>query len=220
MKKVLLVLAILAMVSPVFGAADINLWFTTSETVPGVPAVPDYSGMIGDPVTLYLWARVAPSTTIGSLGLIMDVTGGITDGAFAINDIQWPSSVPPFEPFHAWDVMVDDSISDIRMAAVDGIGIAAGTTALDYNLGTLTFTLPLGASCIEMKTSPFSSGIKGGGALTLLYGDSTTEVSGDYVNGSPLADGEADAEGTGVIPEPATMILLGLGALGVIRRRR
>jgi hypothetical protein len=92
-------------------------------------------------------------------------------------------------------------------------------------LGTLTFNTMGGASSVEILVGPNSIGnfnpeTKEGTAVDVLFGGGEGVVSGDYVanggaNGNQ-GDGVPDAVG---VPEPTTMILLGLGALGVLRRR-
>lgn len=274
MKKVLLVLALLAMVSPAFGAATLGLWFSTSGTVPGTPGAVDYSATpVGNMVTLYLWGdniSTAPLTEIlpgqpgneegeesifideavvVSIGLDFNFTG-IVNPTFTPANVRFDSSTGPL----VWDVWNGSDIGqsiltgrtgveldNIKYGAVQGLGLdrtndtrttspAGRVVNGAHRLGTLTFLMPAGDSSVHIGTSEFGSavmnpdydpnvpGSQAGFPASILFGGGVEEISGD-----PLAavhfDTTNEAFGS-IIPEPGTMLLLGLGALGIIRRRR
>lgn len=231
MKKVLLVLAAIALVTPAFGA-DVQLWFSEAPTAPGAPEIANYQSQAQTgTVTLYLWGQnLTVEDNVSSIGLDLDFEGDIINPDFTLNNTVLGSDVFG-NPFPAWDVTAGDNTDDLRWGAVQTPGLPTqdlpGVDSNPMNLGTLTFETAGGPSSIEMLVGPLSIGFLNpntgeGAAASVLFGGGEAEISGDFVaneeNELPQGDGVADA--INPIPEPTTMILLGLGALGVIRRRR
>ena len=226
MKKVLLVLAAIALVTPAFGA-DVSLWFGNDPEVAGVADVLNYQADAQDgTVTLYMWADNEAGVDIPSIGVDLDFEGDIINPQFSLNNAEYSFfGGGLLQP--AWDVTNGANLDDLRWAAVETPGIrdtVLGQDAVPQQpilLGELTFETTGGPSSVEMLVGSLSIGTSTGPA-TVLFGGGEAEISGDYVanenEGLPQGDGVADA--INPIPEPTTMILLGLGALGVIRRRR
>lgn len=87
MKKVLLVLAMLALVSPAFGA-QLQVFLSDSATLPtSAPGDVPYISQQNSTVTLYVYVK-ANVDPIGAIALDFDVTGG-TNVSFTANDINY-----------------------------------------------------------------------------------------------------------------------------------
>ena len=268
MKKVLLVLVMLAVAAQAYAVPDLWLYLSDSDstpksTPPGSEDIQLYDA--NSSVTLYLWGYVYGTYAengyhgIGSIGIDMDLVGDISSPTFEVNNSCVPLVVygnPTTDD--AWDVFKASAagggvyvgageLDDVGMAAVEARGLPLGGPdelsgnlkvnpdhIPDFMLGTLTFDTGAGASSIELKTGSMCTGImvEANGdveprAAIVVYGGGEAEITGDWAIANdpahpdydpeiPLGDGVPDAG----VPEPATMVLLGLGVLGAIRRRR
>ena len=151
----------------------------------------------------------------------MGVSTNITDAVFSINSLMWQSG-----SVMAWDLTDDADVHNIMMAALSidpqSVGLDQRINGgPDFWLGTLAFTAPNETSSVEIKMTPFDSGIYGENRPAILHlGGSFSDVNGDF-SINPNGDGEVDA--MAVVPEPITMVGLLIGSLGLgryVRKRK
>jgi len=111
---------------------------------------------------------------------------------------------------------VDSSLSDLIVATVGASGVKPGSP---FALGTLSFTAPSTPGTYTLR-------------LTGGDGGATPDPTNTWIGstGTAWIDSTASTNGTGglvlenkqftVLPEPATLALLGLGGLAALLRRR
>ena len=171
-----------------------------------------------------------------SFGITIDLFGDASGGVFEVfNPIRSEGPTEETQNYYSrWNVYDRAELDDIALNAIsNGDGslespysdpqgnreLWPGYEGYDHLLlGSLTFNAGLGESSIELGIGNAANVIIGEyrGAITLL-GDSTIELDGDpFVQ--PNRDYIPDAVAT--VPEPTTLVLLGLGLAGVLRRRR
>lgn len=241
MKKLLLILALLVVAMPAIGAEDpdVGIFLSTtndhSTVTSGAPVLAPAAGQ----VTLYLWAQVfltgtGEGATVRGTSTDITLTGDASNAEFTYNDITYFGGF-----FHAWQLSstgadtaaygtqaLPNSTDGVWTTGVTTTGLIASTpsdpgpTARDvFLLGTLTFDSTGGVWEVLGKTGTkdFATGTTPGADLNIQFGGS----AGPIMSGSGGLEGNTDP-GTlaSSIPEPTTMILLGLGVLGVLRRRR
>ncbi len=135
---------------------------------------------------------------------------------------------------HAWVITVVGTYDT-------GTGFITGTDVKYSSLAALNTTFSYGVS---IGASSISLGVANGGSSLTLAGTGTPTFSGgtvstagtwtgthvalpiqDFGTYSDSIDGEGNFEFTvvgqkGAVPEPATYVVLGLGMVGIMRRRR
>jgi len=113
--------------------------------------------------------------------------------------------------FSSWAIGGGDNLGTAiyQLGYMDGAGFVALATQT-YNM-TATEWLPYAGVTLAIDAN--SAGL--GKALTVQFGPGSAAPSG-----SDLSDVWVDQAKVEVVPEPATMIALGAGLLGLARRRR
>lgn len=143
----------------------------------------------------------------------------------------------------------DQLVWEIRQGVTSGVGtlgtlIASGTTTASYSFLTTSFGFNVYTMSASIASTPLVNGDTYHLGVALLTSDSNTSMGAigttDGTNGigSPILNGNAFqwnansndvfsiAEdlslgiGAAAVPEPASMIALGLGAAALLRRRR
>lgn len=141
---------------------------------------------------------------IFDLTIVSDLAGGI-DSADVVIGSDLPMTWVSYDP--AWDAAFANTF------AVGPIGIYAIDLFVSSNNPTLVGT-PIALGTISVDTT----GTMVGERYNVWVDVGVDGFSG--VGGAGVFDGLTGAGEINIVPEPATLGLLGLGALGLLRRRK
>ena len=193
---------------------------------------------VGATTTLYIWADVSEKVIALGMNLVSSDTAILEATA---NDIYNPThtgATPPFTVTYRWglpvgDGVLGDLVTDINAVAISKelavAGLDPGWAYDGYLLydedvgaflvgevtiqGTAEGTTDLYMTVSDNRIAPavgFSPD------LDVWFGSGDASLLGDSVDvQSAVADGTVT-----VVPEPVTLSILGLGVLGLLRRRR
>jgi hypothetical protein len=157
---------------------------------------------------------------------VLGSAGDLHDQCITLVDHQAKETETFPGAFWAWELDQAYDITAIRMwnGTYDDLGVLNvyfGYTSPTHPLGWDAVLAPVDAPGIGVaeEVSVNYSG------ATMIYGWFTVNIgydpdTGEFNGIGPTSVAEIRFEGTPSIPEPATIGLLGMGALGLIRRRR
>jgi hypothetical protein len=184
----------------------------------------DMSGISGTVTgaTLSLWSQGATT---------FDANGGVNDlGPIALNIVAMSDTITGFGESAGNNAVLSDGTTPADYTNVSGLyGAVIGTAVFDidtitagtqmditFNAAGLTYiqnslggTLTLGLEAPDAVAAAQNSGARNFFA-----------VGGVIENGTPEDDIAPSLTINGVVPEPGSLALLGLGGLALIRRRR
>src|SRR5438552_1164857 len=242
MRKTLLAIAAAALAAST-SANAMTIWFSTSN-VPGsegAPANPTVNLAPGQATTLYVWA--SPTTAdvkINGLALSCDadVAGKISAGGHTVlNPVNTIN-----DPDTRWDAVGNGNLTASGWAndnavATSMLGIrnsSSATYSADpghdlvqqaYLISSFSFTgTSNGTTHLLMKVGSNTISNTASANVPVFFGaGDTTAGSGNLAGQKSTTGGVATPDATivvGTVPEPTSLAVLGLGALGLVRRRR
>jgi len=226
-------IAILVVLALSMATANAATLFLSDKDLGQTPVLgnPSITMNVGDTKTLYVWGSLATSEVINGLGLSV-----VAEAAGIVHATSSTLLNPTTDDFgNRWDSVNNGTLGSLVMnmngPAVNGHGLGGSAlqrgeeapTGYDTPTGYLKVAEIVvhadapGVASLWLQsgtaTISFKSG-KGGPNINFGTGDASVDPRTAGVR-SAVADGTIT-----VLPEPATLSLLGLGALSLIRRRR
>ncbi|MGE0479802.1 MAG: PEP-CTERM sorting domain-containing protein [Phycisphaerae bacterium] len=222
----------------------VRLWFSTTgvaenEPIAGTPAEfrapfdgdnPVLDGAAGTH-RLYIWGSILtrlPNAITRLATLSLDVELRVERGMAHFRDHRFYNVVAP--PYRRWDAVDQGSrasylIDDVLAVAVTGAGLYEDAGANDLQFDFATASYLLGFADIEASSDAIAQIYFGIGRNGIqIHGAGPTDSGiffgwGDVALYPDIGGPRSALADAFIVPEPGTLVLLGVGSLAIMRRR-